>query len=477
MRFFEILFEDIWSDIATNWSDKENIPLDQVESYINKYKQLKQKNMFDNPEHKDIQHIYKNMDFLEFKQLIDQAEIKANQTKGAIRSKIKNSKDAIVYRDDSDWLIVVPKNKETSQNIGTETKWCTSTRESGNLFNPYTLAEHGTMVYLINKQQEQKLTNNKSKYAIRFNDETGSILEIENPQQKPHNLPKKRFTNETGFNPHEIVALIRNSSEWKEYEESKYENLSLFDLIKNGKIDLVKKKIESGADVNIKDNDGNSPLILASSEGCIEIVKLLIDHGVGVDVKNNNGDTSLYWAAEKGHSEIVKLLLEHGADVNAKNKDRSTPLHWASCNWRRAEIVKLLIDRGADVNAKDNNGSTPLFYGSSEIIELLLEHGADVNAKNNYGTSTLYYASKEGHSEIVKLLLEHGADVEVKDVNGRNSLFWASRLGYAETVKLLLEHGADVNIKDKYGETPLILAYRDENTKIVNLLKAHGATE
>ena len=39
MRFFEILFEDIWSDIATNWSDKENIPLDQVESYINKYKQ------------------------------------------------------------------------------------------------------------------------------------------------------------------------------------------------------------------------------------------------------------------------------------------------------------------------------------------------------------------------------------------------------------------------------------------------------
>ena len=132
--------------------------------------------MFTQPEHKDIQHIYKNMDFLEFKQMVDQAEQKANQTKGAIRTKIKNSKNAIVYRDDSDWLIVVPKNKETSQHIGTETKWCTSTRESSNRFNQYTIEEHGTLVYLINKHEDQKLYNKKSKYAIRFNDETGETL-------------------------------------------------------------------------------------------------------------------------------------------------------------------------------------------------------------------------------------------------------------------------------------------------------------
>ena len=250
MRFFEILFEDIWSDIATKWSDKENIPLDQVELYINKYKQLKQKNMFDKPEHKDIQHIYKNMDFLEFKQLIDQAEIKANQTKGAIRSKIKNSADMIVYRDDQDWLIIVPKNTETSQNIGTETTWCTSTRESGNRFDDYTITKKGTMVYLINKHEEQKLSNDKSKYAIRFNDETGNILEIENAPQEPHNLPEKRFTKETGFNPHEIVALIRNSAEWKDYLKIKdsYKTLSILPHILDGRhipVSRIKKILQS----------------------------------------------------------------------------------------------------------------------------------------------------------------------------------------------------------------------------------------
>ncbi len=379
MRFFEILFEDIWSDIATKWSDKENIPIDQVELYINKYKQLKQKNMFDKPEHKDIQHIYKNMDFLQFKQLVDQTEQKANQTKGAIRTKIKNSKDAIVYRDDSDWLIVVPKNTETSQNIGTETKWCTSTRESSNRFDQYTIEENGTLVYLINKHEEQKLENNKSKYAIRFNDETGNLEELENAPQEPHNLPEKRFTKETGFNPHEIVALIRNSVEWKNYSENKYENLSLFDLIKDGKTDLVKKKIESGADVNVKNNYGNTPLI---------------------------------WASDTRQTEIVKLLLEYGADANAKNNNGNTPLHCASI-YGYTEIVKLLLEYGADANAKDNDVWTPLFCasgeGHTEIVKLLLEHGAGVNVKDKYGWTALYCASRKGHTEIVKLLKQHGA--------------------------------------------------------------------
>ena len=261
MRFFEILFEDIWSDIATKWSDKENIPLDQVELYINKYKQLKQKNMFDNPEHKDIQHIYKNMDFLQFKQLVDQTEIKANQTKGAIRSKIKNSADMIVYRDDSDWLIVVPKNKETSQNIGTETTWCTASR-GDNYFDRYTINAKGTMVYLINKHEEQKLSNNKSKYAIRFSDKTGKIEELENAPQSPHNLPEQRFAEETGFNPHEIIALIRNSKEWKDYSLNKISMSDFLTMIQNGDVESVKRTITKYPNfINLNDGVGyKSPL-------------------------------------------------------------------------------------------------------------------------------------------------------------------------------------------------------------------------
>ena len=426
MRFFEILFEDIWSDIATKWSDKENIPLDQVETYINKYKQLKQKNMFDKPEHKDIQHIYKNMDFLQFKQLVDQTEQKANQTKGAMRSKIKNSKDAIVYRDDSDWLIVVPKNTETSQNIGTETKWCTSTREASNRFDQYTIQENGTMVYLINKHEEQKLSNDKSKYAIRFNDETGNIIEIENPSQDPYNLPEKRFTKETGFNPHEVVALIRNSSEWKNYSENKYEGCSLIELIDFGKINQSITRIKNGARVNIRAENGTTPLHHAVCKGYVELTRLLLENGADVDMKDDNGNTPLIDVCCYNYTVLVELLIGHGADINIKNYDGMTAL-MKSCYFGKKDVVNLLLDYDRTIidDIKDYDENNALLIaaneGHTEIVKMLLDHGADINAQNCYNRTSLMRATNQNDFETVKLLLDYGADVNVKDVNGKTA--------------------------------------------------------
>ena len=87
----------------------------------------------------------------------------------------------------------------------------------------------------------------------------------------------------------------------------------LFDACKNGNIDLVKKLLSYGADVNAKNNDGWTPLHYASRNGHTEIVKLLLEHGVDVNCKNNNGYTPLHLASEKRHTEIVNLLKQNGA--------------------------------------------------------------------------------------------------------------------------------------------------------------------
>ena len=119
----------------------------------------------------------------------------------------------------------------------------------------------------------------------------------------------------------------------------------LIDTCKTGNIDLVKKLLSHGADVNTKD-DGNTPLYYASRKGHTKIVKLLLEHGADVNAKNNYGETSLYWASRIGHTEIVKLLLEYGADVNAKDIGESTALIWASVKGYSA-IVNLLKQYGA----------------------------------------------------------------------------------------------------------------------------------
>ena len=66
----------------------------------------------------------------------------------------------------------------------------------------------------------------------------------------------------------------------------------------------------------------------AAHKGNIEVVKQHLAAGTDVDVKNNNGPTPLYYAASNGHKEIIELLIAEGADVNAKTDVGQTPLEW-----------------------------------------------------------------------------------------------------------------------------------------------------
>ena len=98
----------------------------------------------------------------------------------------------------------------------------------------------------------------------------------------------------------------------------------------------------------------------------------LIKRGADVEAKNDDGETPLHMVAYRNSIETAKLLIEMGADVDAKDDYGETPLHWASYN-NRIEIAKLLIDKGADVEAKRNDGWTPLDLAQSDEMEELLE--------------------------------------------------------------------------------------------------------
>jgi len=150
----------------------------------------------------------------------------------------------------------------------------------------------------------------------------------------------------------------------------------LFKAVKEGDTAKLERLLKEGADVNVKDDYGRTPLHVAAEKGEVEIVKLLLEKGADVNVKNNNGQTPLHYAASGGYTEIVKLLLERGADVNVKNKNVSTPLHDAAFGGY-TEIVKLLLERGADPEIKDGLGLTARGYaelpGSEHIARIIEE--------------------------------------------------------------------------------------------------------
>jgi Ankyrin repeats (3 copies)/Ankyrin repeats (many copies) len=76
---------------------------------------------------------------------------------------------------------------------------------------------------------------------------------------------------------------------------------------------VVRLLLEHGADIDLQDKDGWTPLYTALINGALEIVPLLLEYGADVEARDNDGKTALQVAAEKGYDEIVELLREHGA--------------------------------------------------------------------------------------------------------------------------------------------------------------------
>jgi ankyrin repeat protein len=78
----------------------------------------------------------------------------------------------------------------------------------------------------------------------------------------------------------------------------------------------------------------------AIDEGNIEAVKQHLADGADVNAKDDIGDTLLHYAGGKGHKEIAELLIAKGADVNAKNDDGETWLDWAEDDPETADLLR-----------------------------------------------------------------------------------------------------------------------------------------
>lgn len=188
----------------------------------------------------------------------------------------------------------------------------------------------------------------------------------------------------------------------------------------------------------------NEAWFLAASGGDINIVSGLIVAGVDVNVKDNFGQTGLMLSAEKGHLAVVKALLAAGADPNSKDHNERTALIVASA-FGRADVVGVLLDAGAKPS-ESNSGALRIAAeeGYTDLVKTLLAAGADANARGFTGTTALMYAAAGGHIEMVKALLAAGADANAKNNDGMDAFTAATAKGYGQITELLKSAGADI---------------------------------
>jgi len=214
-----------------------------------------------------------------------------------------------------------------------------------------------------------------------------------------------------------------------------------------GLVDELRHILDQGGNVEDKAKDwyGYTPLNRAAEHGHMKVLSLLLDRGADIEAKDNDGNTPLLWAINS-QTEALVFLLDRGADIEAKDSLGMTALQWVSSNGL-TEHLTALLDRGADIQSKNNGGLTSLHHaacvGHTEIVMLLLDRGADIETKGNCGSAPLHSAASAGQTDTAILLLDRGADIKAKNNDGGTPLDTATRGGHEGVAKLLRDRGAE----------------------------------
>lgn len=273
--------------------------------------------------------------------------------------------------------------------------------------------------------------------------------------------------------------------------------------------------IKAGANLNVRDDLGNTPLICAASIRSFDVMLELLKAGADFRAKHSTNGLTVTWymldgpidpksRVFKSRKACMEYLEKKGVDfkeeklknaeILRRNQERverervlafSPPIdhkYQATDYFAEAKVaelaeaarngdvkrVDLLVSQGTNINGRGKGGLTPLLYSmTGESIngsKRLLERGADPNAREDTGESALHFAASRSDSTLLKLLLAHDADPNCGISTDETSqdatdagtpIYWART---TENARILIKAGAKVNTQDKDGDTPLIRA-------------------
>ncbi len=235
-----------------------------------------------------------------------------------------------------------------------------------------------------------------------------------------------------------------------------------------GRPAIVALLLAQGADVTLKNREGETPLQVAERAKQAEIVRLL-SSTAGPAPRAEAGN--IHEAARTNDVErLRKLIAETPALINQPDAAfGATPLHWAALRGH-AEATKLLLAQGANVNARNKQGETPLQVAErakhSAVVQLLKGAAAPIQE--------LVDAVRDGEiAKLKQLISENHGLLNQKDPRfGGTPLHWAALKGNPEIVEYLISQGADKGAINQNGETPLQVAERAKRNTVVALLQA-----
>ncbi|MCY6488794.1 ankyrin repeat domain-containing protein [Leptolyngbya sp. GGD] len=273
---------------------------------------------------------------------------------------------------------------------------------------------------------------------------------------------------------------------------------------------ILRSLVKAGANLDIRDYQGRTALMVAATQGNLDFVNILLAGGAdpstiedpsraiihvlmqGLEseiIKRSELRSALHYAADHGHTDVVQALLAAGADVTILDKKGRTARDIA-IQQGYTEIVRLLKQAGTPIPAGTEEFSEAFLLGAAkqgnlEDLRSALRAGINPNAsepqerRSPRHKTALMFAAERGHLEAVQILIETGAEVNLSDRPGKKlgktPLMYAAESDHAEIIQFLIKSGATVDAQDKRGETALFLAVQEKSVEAVRVLLEFGA--
>ena len=175
-----------------------------------------------------------------------------------------------------------------------------------------------------------------------------------------------------------------------------------------GDIRKVERILNEGVDVNDNDNyHKRTALHYASQWGHADVVLFLIRRGANVNTRNNGGETPLHYAKTV---EVAEILLENKAKITARNNKGNPPLYFAIL-WENTELALFLTKRGGAKSHKNEMLRFAVWENEKAVAKLIFEkERANPYVKDSDGDSAMSIAKERDYQELVQLFETYNSD-------------------------------------------------------------------